>query len=293
MRSDIVQAVAISMYGNAFLKGYFGDRAPELHGYSTAFRAVHDVSFVRNLDGILATLNGPVGDGTAHWYKKLKSEGVERFAVHLAFDNFDDARHNSSPWGVLSDREHILELWQPVWKARVGRFHDDRVWRVDYHSSRMNRWSVHRVRDLDETERELQSSIAQTIKQVRLFEAESLGFQFQRSLELHLQRDQQIVGFGDLVPACASSETHVLCATATRLMLILSTSQWSDFMESQPGIGRSISSQLWQVVCQSLECACNLPMTSATTETMLTNPFGQQPTPEDEAPESPRAPRSA
>lgn len=252
MRADFLQAVSIGFYGNAYLAGVFEDRAPELHGYASCFRGVHDVTFERDLEGLLAQMNGVVADGTAGWFKKLRAEGTERFAVVL-----NEESGPRTGWGIVTEKEHVVELWQPTWKSRLlGGYDDPTPWRVTYVSNRVNRWSVARGYHPDRALANLQRQTDAARAFSRTRGNPALETQFGRCRDLTAAGDATIVGVPDLLPPGMPHESQILTAAALRLMLVLSAGAWMELRQGREDEAHAeVDGAIWRTIAGALEAA--------------------------------------
>lgn len=138
MRADVFQAVALCCHTNAYLHGA-AERPPEMLTNST-FTSVHEVVFERSGTGKLAS--GIIADAPAPWVRRLAKESVERLGLSLISCPFDPLIPPSEPWGLLSDGDVGVEIWQPTWRKRIRTHGDTSPWRVAYSSTRGSRWPV-------------------------------------------------------------------------------------------------------------------------------------------------------
>ncbi|HWA82394.1 MAG TPA: hypothetical protein VG820_03100, partial [Fimbriimonadaceae bacterium] len=137
MRSDVFQAVALCCYSAQYL-AETTDRPPELLSNST-FLPCHEVKFERTASGPIG--GGVVADAVGPWLRRLNKEGVAHLKLTLTHCPLDPLATTTEPWGILSDGDVGVEIWQPGWKKRLRNYSDTSPWKVSYVSTRSMRWN--------------------------------------------------------------------------------------------------------------------------------------------------------
>lgn len=242
MRADVFQAVALCSHANAFLSGST-ERLPELLGNST-FSPVHEVVFERTGNGKLAS--GVVADSPGPWLRRLSKEGVEKLRLNLASCPFDPLVMPHEPWGLLSDGDVGVEIWQPTWRKRIRTHSDESPWRVSYSSARATRWNVAVPFSFEDTFKLLKSLLVQN--------AATHGL-IARLLET------QLSPFPDMYPAEWPDQHRELGQLAANTAATLRCDDWAQIIlrrEMTPLDHDALTQKLWKVSLMALEASVKL-----------------------------------
>ncbi|MFI5385737.1 MAG: hypothetical protein ACHQ50_06410 [Fimbriimonadales bacterium] len=208
---------------------------------NSTFRPVHDVVFERIGTGKLAS--GIVADAPGPWLRRLNKEGVERLGVSLDACPFDIHTTTPEPWGILSDGDVGVEIWQPVWRKRIRTHTDLSPWHVTYVATRASRWSVTTPFSLGDAEKLLRSSIQQGAS-VHPYLA-----------DLGLSTD---LPFPDMYPADWPIKHRELGEHAARTVVLLRSEEWAQVIlrrELDPKEHDGISQKLWKAALMALEAS--------------------------------------
>ncbi|HTQ11170.1 MAG TPA: hypothetical protein VMI31_13970 [Fimbriimonadaceae bacterium] len=246
MRADVLQAVAIACHSCAFLAGESA-RPPEILS-GTSFGEVHEIQFERKANGKLAP--GVIADSIGPWLKKLAKEGVIRLEVSLAICPWNPFDAISEPWGILTDGDVGVEVWQPAWKKRIRSHSDPAPWGVMYSASRSGRWAVHAAYSLCDASKLLRSAVAQTSSSHPLLAA--------------LQGDSP--PSSDVFPATWPAERRGIGGLAARTLTLLRSEEWARVLFSgglSPAAYESVSRRLWAAAIMALEASANLRESAA------------------------------
>jgi hypothetical protein len=239
MRADVFQVVALCCHADAYLSGA-SDRIPELLS-NASFAPVHEVVFERPANGRLA--GGIVADAPGPWLRRLEKESVEKLSVSLSTCPFDPLVTPSGPWGILSDGDVGVEIWQPTWRKRIRSHSDTSPWRVSYASTRSSRWIVQMPFTFSDTSKLLKSLIVQ-----------SAGL---HPLLARLQETQSSP-FPDLYPPEWPEERAELGQLAATAAALLRSDEWAQAIlrrEITPLEHDAISQKLWKVCLMALEAS--------------------------------------
>jgi hypothetical protein len=242
MRADVFQVVALCCHADAYLTGRT-DRIPELLS-NTTFGPVHEVLFERPGNGRLA--GGVVADAPGPWMRRLEKESVERLAISLSTCPFDPLVNPSGPWGILTDGDVGVEIWQPTWRKRIRTHSDMSPWRVSYSSTRATRWIVQMPFTFADTSKLLRSLVIQSAEV--------------HPLIARLQ-DTQISPFHDLYPEDWPEDRVELGQLAAITAAMLRSDEWAQAIlrrEISPLEHDAISQKLWKVALMALEASARL-----------------------------------
>ena len=135
MRSDVLQVVAIACQANLYLQGR-EERTPELLGHHNTFAQVHELLFDR---GVVGNNRVVIADATSPWLRRLANEDVTRITLNLSACPIDANTNPQAPWGLVTDGDVGVEVWQPSWTKRIRTYSDPAPWRVLYSASRIMR----------------------------------------------------------------------------------------------------------------------------------------------------------
>lgn len=235
MRADVLQAVAICYHGCTVLPLPPSERGLELLGNHSLFRNVFELKFERG-GKVTPYASGLVATGTGPWLRKLQSEGVVRLRLCLQGCAFGPTGQAETPWGVLTDGDVGLELWQPTWKGRFARFTEATMWNVVYRSSRFNRWSLIAPPSPQQAFHALRDALDQAAKAAVAIGAADVEPLARRCCELQEERSLICPGFPDLFGATTSEEARVLGSAALRAVMVMSSNAWTEalIMPSAP-----------------------------------------------------------
>jgi hypothetical protein len=239
MRADVFQVVALCCHADAYLNGG-AERTPELISNST-FLPVHEVVFQRTGTGKLAS--GIVADAPGPWLRRLNKESVERLSLSLAGCPFDPLTPAGEPWGIVTDGDVGVEIWQPVWRKRIRTYGDNSPWHVTYTSARASRWSTPSPFKFTDLEKLLSSLVVHVVDThptlQPLFASEAHPFP-------------------DLFPDGWPEKSRKLGNAAARIGAIIRSDEWAQILlknELPAGDHEAISQQLWKATLMALEAS--------------------------------------
>lgn len=240
MRADVFQAVALCCHSNAYLSGEV-DRAPDLLNNST-FRPVNEVRFER--DGMGKLGGGLVADATAPWLRRLSKESVSYLGLSLSGCPLDPVAPSSEPWGIISDGDVGVEIWQPDWKKRIRTHSDTSPWKVTYTAKRAIRGSVHAPFSLEDSSKLISSAVRHAASAHPLLEELALGEQN---------------AFPDLFPEGWPTEKRELGTFAARTATLIRSDEWARVISQRELTSEdheALSQRLWKASLMALETAC-------------------------------------
>lgn len=226
MRVDILQAFAICGYGNQYLLDKAQEKAPELRVGHSTFKTVYEVAFERKGMG-----SGYAAEGVSTWLKRLRSEGVERLSLIVSSCGIE-SKPGDEPWGILTDSERGLELWQSAWKRRVGNLNDPSPWRVVYTGDRFNRWNLTPVLSVQSADEKLRDALENAAKKLSEMGFSNLSAPLAKCLELHNQHSTEALGIPDLCPSTMPPAYRALACSAMRVMLVINSGTWTTSVQS-------------------------------------------------------------
>jgi len=239
MRADVLQAVALCCHSCAFLARE-SERTPEILATSP-FASVHEIRFERAATGKLAP--GIIADSIPPWLRKLSKEGVERFGLSLAGCPWNPFDAPSEPWGILSDGDVGVEVWQPIWKRRIRTYSDPAPWQVTYSASRAGRWTVHSPYGLADVDKLLKCAIVQTSSVHHL-------------ISQLLNEDPSAVS--DIFPADWPAHQRAVGELGARTAALMRSEDWARVLfkgELTPTHHDSVSRKLWSAALMALEAS--------------------------------------
>lgn len=266
MRADVLQAVALCCHGNAYLARGEGHPAPELLGHNRAFGGVEEVIFERTPMAFGrqgATI--PVADATAPWLRRLAHEGVFRLELKFSKCNFDPSKREPGSWGIVSDGDVGLEIWQPVRKARVVHYGEPPVWRVRYSSQRTQRWSLGTTIDLERARAMLASGLQEALAFASEGGGMAMRVALERCFDLHKAASSEMLGFDDVTPEPLPEQNHKLLASATRALVVIGSHAWDRSAVAEHNQCRfELTTQLlWKCSLTAFEAAVNTRATAS------------------------------
>jgi hypothetical protein len=223
------------------------DKPSELRVTNSTFKQVCEVGFERR--GIAANYGS---EGVSPWLKRIRHEGVDRLA--LLFKNCEpDAKAQSSAWGILTDSERGLELWQPSWRKRLGSHpHDLTPWLVVYSGERFNRWNLKPPAPVEVAAEGLVQSLEELIKACQRGQvAGKLKQPLTWCLDQHRQQNVEMMVAPDLCPSQFPVPLQALVASALRAMHLMSNPAWNG--EGDAAVIRTDLAHLWTSAMMVLE----------------------------------------
>ncbi len=122
----------------------------------------HEVAFFRT--GSMNVHSGCLAIGIRPWLSRLKKEGVDHLRVSLGKCAPQTRPKEDCGWGVMSDGDVGVELWQPLWKGCPDRQTGRASCRISYSSSRFARWQVARIDSQAEVADDLRTVIDEAIQ---------------------------------------------------------------------------------------------------------------------------------
>jgi hypothetical protein len=233
-------------------------RAPELFGVNASFRPVTDLTFERNSGG--AHVNGKLAIGTAPWFRRLHAEGVESIRLHLGKAAIDPEQRTEASWGLVTDGNVGVELWQPIWKGRLTRYDEPASWSVTYVSNRFSRWTLLPADDRASAYVKLNAALQAALELAREARRPELIEPIAHSLMLQFKPAPVALDYNDLYPPSLELEAKQLCAVALRSVLIVSSSAWAEALISSDASSDEFScvtQLLWQASMSAFESAVN------------------------------------
>lgn len=255
MRVDVLQAVAICCYGNAFLSGATGGRAPELLGCHSTFRGASDLIFERG-SGMKNLTGGNLAEGTSPWFRRLQSEGVE--SLRLCLDRCGlSTSGEEDGWGIMSDGDVGLELWQPVWKSRFARYGESALAKITYSSTRFSRWGLADAADFIDAGTELIDALEEGLELCRLFGLDEISEWLLKCVVYYRSGEVSCPGFPDLLPQSIPNEQRVLSSASVRALLVLSSSAWTEATAADETSAalHPITMRIWKGALRGFEAA--------------------------------------
>ncbi len=156
MRTDVLQVVTLATYTIPLLKGETPEPVELYPSYPT-FEHVQTVDFNRANNGAAV---GCHTNQVAAWMRRLASESVEFLAISLRNAPLERQEQPTSRWGILTDGNRGLELWQPHWRRRSGAHELKPRYAVDYQASRVLRLDVPFSSSLESQNGELLAAVA-------------------------------------------------------------------------------------------------------------------------------------
>ena len=245
MRVDILQAFAICGYGNQYLLDSTQEKAPELRVSHTTFKTVYEVAFERKGMG-----QGYAAEGVSTWLKRLRAEGVERLGMIVSNCGMESKATDES-WGILTDSEKGLELWQPTWKKKLGNLNEAAPWLVVYNGERFNRWNLTAPMSVEQADSKLREALENASQKLSAMGFTNLSAPLQKCLELHDQHSTEAIGIPDLCPPTMPPAYRALACSAMRIMLVINRGTWTTSVHSVEI--RSHMTMLWTGAMFGLE----------------------------------------
>lgn len=258
MRADVLQTVALCSYGNSFLAGLEGDTPLELVGHNRAFRGVEEILFERIPQSYKNANPIPVAGGTAPWLRRLQHEGIERLELRLTKCSLDVAK--SGPWGITTDGDIGLELWQPSAKARMVTYGDPLIWRARLTAERVQRWTLGPHLDLDNACGMLHKSLAEADSFAQEFGSPEIKNILHKASQCLAGDGDEASAFPDLLPTHMPRELRRIVSAAVTSKLVISSGTWNrENLAKLGAISRfdTLSQLVWKCSMTALEAGVN------------------------------------
>lgn len=199
MLEHLLQAVAISGHGSAFLIGK-SDLAPLALNGLDLFRICGEPIFER----VLPNGRGAVLAATPNQFvRKLKQEEVEsiRFKFKPSADLYESAINSESkPYFLITDGNAGLEAWVPTWKFRGDRL-DGRNWKVHYESERASLQILGPSKRIPDVCQEMLNQLKSLQGYFAEFDERTWHNRCTALIDLHCIQDPSIDRHPDLIPS--------------------------------------------------------------------------------------------
>jgi hypothetical protein len=253
VRTDAIQVFALCLHSRPFLEGE-AERPAELFGLNSSFTPVHAVSFER---AGASSRDGAIADRVAPWLRRLKSDDVMPLRPFLSNCPMHHLNETGKQWGVISDGNRGLELWQPHWKTRVAGCDDPAPFKVIYTASRINRWSLPPLRDLQSCLPEFAVSLNEMAAFTESFGDNPTKYAVRRLVQLHSGQKLETNGFDDVIPTWLDHGIKPQAASAIRAIGFLTGTPFIRIApENKPDIEK-ITADLWKASMAILEAVCS------------------------------------
>lgn len=252
MRTDVLQVFATCLNAGPFLSGA-ADKATELFGVHSSYRPVHALKFVR---AGTPTHEGVMAERVAPWLRRLKSEDVLCIRPLLSPCAFQPQSEAGGQWGMITDGDRGIELWQPVWKARVlGRF-DETPFTVTYTATRFSRWSVLNPKPVSELYDRLGERLNEVQRRLETSMDWTAKHNARACCEAHFERSKTVPGMQDLIPSGVERQVAILAASAARSFVFLESQSWEKLFALKPDL-KDLLEDLWkETMCAFESAAC-------------------------------------
>lgn len=250
MRTDVLQAIAICLHGNAYLADPQADRACEMLGSNTLFKSVFEIAFERRPIGSRTIVT--LGNSVAPWLRRVRAEDVQQLRLFLTKIPCPMDKLPDGPWGIVTDGDSGTEIWQPQWKGRLVRYDEPPSWKVTYAADRFLRWSMSDPPAPTKVLRSLGQSWAdlQDIAH-RLGNAEIVDL-CDRCGQLQQQGSVACPGYPDMIPATLDAESTQVSAAAVRAIICIGGTAWTNALRQREAAEFCLATrQLWRT---SLSC---------------------------------------
>lgn len=258
MRADVLQTVALCSYGNSFLAGLDGENPPELVGHNRAFKGVEEILFERIPQSYKNANPIPVAGGTGPWLRRLQHEGIERLELRLTECSLDVAK--SGPWGITTDGDIGLELWQPSAKARMISYGEPLIWRAKFTAERIQRWTLGPHLELDNACVMLKKALAEADSFAQDFGSPEIKCILQKASQCLFTDSAVTSAFPDLLPANMPQGPRRIVSAAVTSMLVISSGTWNrENLVKLGAISRfeTLSQLVWKCSMSAFEAAVN------------------------------------
>ena len=137
MLAIVRQLISVTTNSAAFLRGA-RTVAPELFPAHPGFENVQSVEFHRPGLGLIA-------ENVAPWLRRLAKEDVGPLRLHLRGLPMTPDLTPTEPWGVISDGDRGLEIWEVKFRRRSGTYEDKPRFAVTYTADRILRTDLRPV----------------------------------------------------------------------------------------------------------------------------------------------------
>lgn len=244
MRTDVLQVIALSAYGAAFVRE--GERPPELLTTHGTFRTVHAMEFRRS-----GTMHGGmVAESVAPWLRRLAVEGVVMIRPVLS-PCLLSGDATDLPWGVLTDSDRGMEIWRPSWRARMAGYDDAKPHRVTYTAERITRWNLPPQSNPASASAALATALSAKIDLLKGNGQADLAFALERCLDFHREGEEDFSLYEGLWPEAGDLAARRLAASSLRLALVVA----SGYAGTNSKPLREAYGALWTVAMQGFEAA--------------------------------------
>jgi hypothetical protein len=258
MRADVLQTVALCSHGNSFLAGLEGDTPIELVGHNRAFRGVEEILFERIPQSYKNANPIPVAGGTGPWLRRLLHEGIERLELRLTKCSLDVAK--SGPWGITTDGDIGLELWQPSAKARMVTYGEPLIWRAKFTAERIQRWTLGPHLELESACALLRKSLAEADSFAQEFGSPEIRSILMKASQCLAGECGEANAFPDLLPIQMPGEARRIVSAAVTSMLVISSGTWNrENLAKLGAISRfdTLSQLVWKCSMSAFEASVN------------------------------------
>lgn len=244
MRTDVLQAIALSAHGAAFIRD--GERPPELLTSEGTFRTVHAMEFRRtgSMHG------GMVAESVAPWLRRLAAEGVVMIRPVLSPCLLSGDAPDSQ-WGILTDGDRGMELWRPHWRARMAGHDDAKPHRVTYTAERITRWNIPSQVPPETASKGLTDALVLNLDRMKRNGLADLAFAIDRCLDFHLEGSVEFSGYEGLWPEESGSAARRLAASSLRLALVVASANPT----ADSKLLKEAYAALWAAAMQGFEAA--------------------------------------
>lgn len=250
MRTDVLQAIAICLHGNAYLADPEADRASGLLGSNTLFKSVFEVNFERKPFGSRNILS--LGSSVAPWLRRLKSEDVQQLRLYLSKVPCPCDKLPDGLWGIVTDGDTGTELWTSHWKGRLVRYDEPPSWKVTYQGDRFLRWSMADPPASDVLLGAMHKDWTELHHQALRIGNPEIAELCDRSLQLQASGNASCPGFPDLLPPSLQESSRKISAAAVRAILCVGSGAWTNALKQREAAEFCLATrQLWST---SLAC---------------------------------------
>lgn len=165
----------------------------------------------------------------------------------------------AADWGIVTDGDRGLELWQPHWKPRVLGRDDPSPFQVSFVGSRYNRWSIAGGLSLESASQQLLTSIEKAASESDLRGFINVSIPLRKTIELFESQKVELVAFSDALTPSMSQEAGLLAVTAIRTCLVIGSNLWQGSFTKSDVIGCEIAAEVWKSAMVALESAAMAP----------------------------------
>jgi hypothetical protein len=228
-----------------------------MFGIHSTYRTVHALSFARSG---APCRDGAMAERVAPWLRKLRSEDVSMLRPLLTPVTFGppDA---AVQWGIVTDGDRGIDLWQATWKARVIGRQDESPFKVTYTGARFSRWSILVPPPITIAGDRLRECLYRFQQVADASFDRTLRLEVRRCCEYHDSGRKDVPGMSDLFPAWLDPTVAALCASATRTFNIMNSAEWFDVFSRSETLGPVVR-DLWRETMACFESAACAPAMS-------------------------------